>query len=187
MDVFLVSRRFEEHLLLLLKQKRRVEATVLLRRLAHYDRNPPHLAASLLGRGGRGRGHVACIPAWYQELSAAAPLSSHASGGDGGDGSGVDLDGIEEVVDLAEDEADVVECYDDEPLDCLMMRVVKQEPGLEEEVAAAEAQAGLGNGVSRIGGTGTGVGMIGDHQRSSDAAAASTMVSTATRVKMEVG
>ncbi|CAN0274099.1 unnamed protein product, partial [Ectocarpus sp. 8 AP-2014] len=112
------GKRFEEHLLLLLKQRRRREANVFLRRLAHYDRNPPHLAASLLA--GR-RGHAACIPAWYQQLSTAARAAHEGS--DGG------CDTIEEMVDLTEKRAEVVECYDNEPLDCVMMRIVKQEPG----------------------------------------------------------
>lgn len=181
----LLPERFEEHLLLLLKQKRRIEATILLKRLAHYDRNPPHLAASLHGGGGQRRGHAACIPAWYQELSAAAPLSSIASGGGGGGGSEADCDGgIEEVVDLAEDEADVVECYDNEPVDCVMMRVVKQEPVLDEEEKAAEARTG--NEVARV--WQTGAGMVGDHRRFSEAAGAgaSAAVHMAPRVKMEV-
>lgn len=134
---------------------------MFLRRLAHYDRNPPHLAASLLA--GR-RGHAECIPAWYQELSTVARPAHEGS--DGG------CDTIEEMVDLTEKRAEVVECYDNEPVDCVMMRIVKQEPGSDAAAAAAAA---------------VGVGVGADSERPGSAAAAlvEATVSAALRVKKE--
>ncbi|CAN0419240.1 unnamed protein product, partial [Hapterophycus canaliculatus] len=130
------GKRFEEHLLLLLEQSRRVEATIFLRRLVHYDRNPPHLAASLLGGGGGGggggpggRGRVACIPAWYQEISSASGARPGSGSSLRSAGGGEDDEGIEEVVDLTEKEAEVVECLDNDPVDCVMTRIIKKEPG----------------------------------------------------------
>lgn len=114
-----------------------MEANVLLRRLAHYDRNPPHLAASNSRQSTK-----ACVPAWYQAL-ALGPQEDGA-------------DDIEEVFDLTAREIEVVECYDNQPLECVMMRVVKQEPGLggerEEKVGGGGGEAGVdGDGVNDVG------------------------------------
>lgn len=131
--------RFEEYLNLLLREKRRVEATVLLRRLAHFDRNPPHLAAAASGRG-----RAACVPAWYQELAVTRQSATGTGGGE-----------IEEVLDLTAKEVEVVECYDNEPLDCVMMTVVKQEPGLEEEEEGKEKTVAVGFDQKASGGCAT--------------------------------
>ena len=185
--------RFEEHLLLLLKQKRRVEANVFLRRLEHYDRNPPHLAASLLGGGAA---HKAIIPAWYQQLSAppaSAGSSSAAGGGGGGSGGGGrvdgdDGDGIEEVVDLTEKEVEVVECYDNEPLDCVMMRIVKQEPGWEEEKEGGRGEGGNGRGEgAAAAGAIAATAAAATAAVGAGGATGSSSTAAAPRVKMEVG
>ncbi|CAM9171102.1 unnamed protein product, partial [Ascophyllum nodosum] len=68
---------------------------------------------------GRGR-WAASVPLWYQEVA-----------GVGG--------GVVELVELTLDEAEVVECLDNEPLDCVMMDVVKKEP----EPCLAEIAGGV--------------------------------------------
>lgn len=102
------------------------------------------------------------------------------------DGDGGNDDGVEEVVDLTQKEVEVVECYDNEPLDCVMMRVVKQEPGLEE----GQEERGEGTVAAAA------AGAVGDRAGSSGvatAAAAGAVVAgagsstTPARVKMEVG
>lgn len=183
---------FEDHLLLLLKEKRRVEATVFLRRLAHYDRNPPHLAASLLGGEGGGgkRARVACIPAWYQQISYSPAQSggSSSSGSPGGSGaagsSGYEEDdaGIEEVVDLTEKEAEVVECLDNEPVECVMTRVVKKEPGVED---ASEAESGENAGADDDQGSSSSSALAG--AAGADADSGGGPASDTGKVKMEVG
>ena len=173
--------RFEEHLRALLKQKRRVEANVFLRRLEHYDRNPPHLAASLLGGGAS---HKAVIPAWYQRLSAPEATGGSSSiGGGGGGTDGDDGDGVEEVVDLTEKEVEVVECLDNEPLDCVMTRIVKQEPGLEEEEDGRGSGAGAGRGEALAAGGGAAADRLGSFNGATGAGSSTA----GPRVKMEVG
>lgn len=106
-------------------------------------------------------------------------------------------DGIKEVVDLTEKEVEVVECYDNNPLDCVMMRIVKQEPGLEEEEAeeggreeaAAAGGSGTGGEETATGATAGCLGSSGVAAAGAGAGAAAATGSSATtpRVKMEVG
>lgn len=85
-------------------------------------------------------------------------------------------------MDLTEKEVEVVECYDNEPLECVMMRVVKKEPGLEEdEEEEKEKVRAEGAGREMVSGTSA------DCGGTAVAAAVATGSSSTTspRVKME--
>lgn len=80
--------RFVDHLSNLLHQGRRIEACVLLRRLAHYDRCPPGLDG------------IMSVPAWYQQV---------AAGIANGEWHGAE---VEEIVDVTGCEAETIDFGD---------------------------------------------------------------------------